>query len=164
LGINPRDLFSRTERENQFDSEGRLVPEEYVENPEKRNIQMSERELNAIVASNSDIAKRLAIDLSDDLASAKLLIPVDPDFPMLGGKTLRVSAGLEIAYRNELPVVILRGVSIMGVPIPNAWLGNLKNVDLVEQFGTDPGFWSSFSAGVDLIEIDDGQLRIKLRE
>ena len=164
LGINPRDLFSRTESENQFDSEGRLVPKEYVENPEKRNIQMSERELNAIVASNSDIAKRLAIDLSDDLASAKLLIPVDPDFPMLGGKTLRVNAGLEIAYRNELPVVILRGVSIMGVPIPNAWLGNLKNVDLVEQFGTDPGFWSSFSDGVDLIEIDDGQLHIKLRE
>ena len=135
LGINPRDLLPRAERKSQFDTQGRLVPEKYEENPEKRNIQMSERELNAIIASNSDIAKRLAIDLSDDLASAKLLIPVDPDFPMLGGRTLRVNAGLEIAYRDELPVVILRGISIMGVPIPNAWLGNLKNVDLVEQFG-----------------------------
>lgn len=164
LGINPRDLLPRAERKKQFDAEGRLVPEKYEENTEKRNIQMSERELNAVVASNPDLAKRLAIDLSDNLASAKLLIPVDPDFPMLGGKTLRVNAGLELAYRNEHPVVILRGISIMGVPIPNAWLGNLKNVDLVEQFGTDPGFWNSFSAGVDLIEIDDGQLHIKLRE
>ena len=52
----------------------------------------------------------------------------------------------------------------MGVPLPNAWLGNLKNVDLVEQFGNEPGFWHSFSAGVDLIEISDGQLRVRLKE
>ena len=66
--------------------------------------------------------------------------------------------------RDERPIVKLRGISIMGVPLPNAWLGNLKNVDLVEQFGGGPGFWQSFSAGVDLIEIDDGSLHIQLKE
>ena len=75
-----------------------------------------------------------------------------------------VNAGIELAYRDERPVVKLRGVSIMGVPVPNAWLGNLKNVDLVEQFGAGPGFWNSFAAGVDLIEVADGQLHIKLKE
>ena len=113
-----------------------------------------------MVASNPDLAKRFAIDLADNLASAKLLIPVDPDMPVMGGKTLRVNAGIELAYRDGKPVVKLRGVSIMGVPVPNAWLGNLKNIDLVEQFGADPGFWQSFSAGVGLIEIEDGQLHI----
>jgi hypothetical protein len=82
----------------------------------------------------------------------------------MGGRILRVNAGLELAYREEHPVVRLRGVSLMGVPLPNAWLGNLKNVDLVEQYGTGPGFWSAFSAGIDLIEIQEGQLHIKLRE
>ena len=107
---------------------------------------------------------RFAIDLSDNLASAKMLIPVDPDMPVMGGRTLRINAGLELAYRNNQPIVKLRGVSIMGVPLPNAWLGNMKNVDLVEQFGTDPGFWNSFSAGVDMIEIEEGQLHIQLKE
>lgn len=164
LGINPRDLLPNARREDEIDSEGRLVPEKYEENSEKRDIHISERELNAIVASNPELASRFAIDLSDNLASAKLLIPVDPDMPVMGGKTLRINAGIEMAYRDDRPVVKLRGISIMGVPVPKAWLGNLKNVDLVEQFGTEPGFWNSFSAGVGLIEIQDGQLHIKLKE
>ena len=61
-------------------------------------------------------------------------------------------------------MVILRGVSVMGIPVPNAWLGNLKNVDLVEQFGDGSGFWKRFADGVELIEIDDGKLHVKLKE
>lgn len=164
LGVNPRELLPSAKRVDAFDAEGRLVPEAYSEDPRKRDVKMSERELNALLASNPDLARRFAVDLADDLASAKLLIPVDPDMPMLGGRTLRVNAGVEVSYRDQQPVVILRGISLMGVPLPNAWLGNLKNVDLVEQFGGGPGFWSAFSDGVEMIEIADGQLHIKLQE
>lgn len=171
LGLNPFELLPNAVRvtgtknaEDAVDAEGRLQPQEYREDPQKRDIRMSEKELNAIIASNSDLAKRFAIDLSSNLASAKMLIPVDPDLPIMGGRILRVNAGLELAYANERPIVRLRGVSIMGVPLPNAWLGNLKNVDLVEQFGDDPGFWNAFSAGVSLIEIEDEQLHIILKE
>jgi hypothetical protein len=164
LGLNPRDLLPDAERGDSVDAEGRLVPEKYQEDPAQRDIRMSEKELNAIIASNPDLARRFAVDLSDNLASAKILIPVDQDFPVMGGRTLRVNAGLELAYRDDRPVVKLRGVSIMGVPVPNAWLGNLKNVDLVEQFSGDPGFWSAFAAGVALIEIEDGRLHVKLKE
>ena len=164
LGVNPRELLPNAPRENVVAPGGRLEPEKYEEDPARRDIRMNERELNAIVASNPDLASRFAIDLSDDLASAKLLIPVDPDMPVMGGRTLRVNAGVEIAFREDRPVVKLRGVSIMGVPIPNAWLGNLKNVDLIEEFGTDPGFWNSFAGGVKLIEIREGHLHIQLKE
>lgn len=168
LGLDPADLMPAAKRANEpadrFDADGRLQPERYTEDPDKREISLSERELNAMLASNADLAKRFAVDLSDSLASAKLLIPVDPDMPVMGGKTLRVNAGLELDYRNTKPVVILRGVSVMGVPIPNAWLGNLKNVDLVEQFGGNPGFWQNFSQGIELIEINDDALHIKLKE
>ena len=164
LGLSPRDLLPDAKREDAVDTEGRLVPEKYEENAENRDIRMNERELNAIIASNPELASRFAIDLSSNLASAKMLIPVDPDMPVMGGRTLRVNAGIEMAFRNDRPVVKLRGVSIMGVPVPNAWLGNLKNVDLVEQFGADEGFWNSFAAGIALIEIEDGHLHIQLRE
>jgi hypothetical protein len=167
LGLNPRDVLpdaKRPAQQDRLDADGRLVPERYEERDDNRQIDLSERELNAMLASNADLARRFAVDLSDSLASAKLLIPVDPDFPMFGGKTLRVNAGLELDYRNAQPVVVLRGVSVMGVPVPNAWLGNLKNVDLVDQFGGNPGFWRSFADGVELIEINDGALRIQLKE
>src|SRR5210317_2136395 len=96
-----------------------LRPERYTETDAKREIILTERELNALLAKNTDLARKLAIDLSEDLMSAKLLVPVDPDFPVLGGKTLRVTGGLEVAYDNDKPIVVLRGVSIMGVPVPN---------------------------------------------
>ena len=177
LGVDPESLLPDADRGEQAgnsagtiedsiqrDRDGNLIPEAYSEEGASRVIELSERELNAMLANNSDLAQRFAIDLSDSLASAKLLVPFEPDFPVLGGKTLRVNAGLELDYRNDQPVVILRGVSIMGVPIPNAWLGNLKNVDLVDQFGGGPGFWQSFSEGVEVIEIKDGNLHVELKE
>lgn len=164
LGLNPVDVLPDARRsEDRFDRNGRLIAEPYSEDPDRREVRLTEKELNALVASSPDLARRFAINLSDNLASAKLLIPVDPEFPILGGKTIRVTAGLELDYRNQSPVVVLRGVSVMGVPVPNAWLGNLKNVDLVQEFGGRPGFWRSFSQGIDRIAIEDGRLLIKLK-
>ncbi|WP_152207550.1 arginine N-succinyltransferase [Marinobacter changyiensis] len=141
-----------------------LEPEPYSEVGASREVRFNERELNAMLATNTDLAQKLAIDLSDDLVSAKWLVPLEEDFPVMGGKTVRINAGMEFAYRNGQPVVVLKGVSLMGVPIPNAWLGNLKNVDLIREFGGDSGFWQSFSDGVEHIQVRDGLLVIKLRE
>lgn len=144
--------------------EGRLEPQPYSETGAARTVSLSERELNALVARNSDMARRLAIDLSEDLLSVRLLVPVDEDFPFFSGKIIKLRAGVEVAFEQDKPVVKLRGVSVMGVPLPNAWLGGLKDVDLVDEFGRDPGFWQSFAAGVEAVQIGDGSLHIRLRE
>ena len=109
------------------------------------------------------MARKLVIDLSEDLASAKLLVPLDPELPFLGGKTLKVTAGMELRYSDRKPVAILRGVSLWGVPIPNEWLGGIKNIDLVREFGNDHGFWNKLAAGIEHIQIEDGNLTIKLK-
>ena len=141
-----------------------LRPQVYDETGAARTVSFSERELNAMVARNRDLARKMAVDLSDDLVSARILVPVDPDFPVLGGKTLRVAAGVEMAFRDAKPVVVLRGVSVMGIPIPNAWLGGLKNIDLVNEFGDQQGFWRQFAEGVDDIRVVEGQLQVSLKE
>jgi hypothetical protein len=141
-----------------------LSTEKYTESDADRKISLSERELNFMISQNSDLADRVSIDLSDDLISAHILVPLDPDFPIMGGKTLRVKAGLNLSYRDKNPVVIVKGITLMGVPVPNAWLGGIKNVDLISEFGDVDGFWKSFSAGVKNIEVADGQLNVELRE
>lgn len=155
LGINVQDV--RTDASP-------LEPEPYSETEANREVRFSEREVNAMLAKNTDLAQKLAIDISNDLVSAKLLLPMDDDFPMIGGKTLRVNAGVELAYRYNRPIVVLKGISIMGVPIPGAWLGDLKNVDLVKEYGGRRGFWKTFAAGVEYINVEDGQILIKLKE
>ena len=154
----------QNDKKNEHPKDDTLKPEKYSEEGLSRNIDFTERELNAIIAQNTDLAEKLAIDLAENMVSIKLLIPLDPDFPMLGGKTLKVKAGAELAYREARPVVVLKGVSIMGVPMPNAWLGGLKNIDLIKEFGADEGFWNTFSAGVDSISVAEGFLKIRLKE
>jgi len=140
-----------------------IEPEPYTEEGAEREIALTERELNALLARNTDLADRLAVDLSADLISARLLVPMDPDFPVLGGRTLNVRAGIEFAYRSGKPVVILKGVSVMGVPMPAAWLGGIKNIDLVREFGGEAGFWRSFAEGVEDVHVEDGRLIVRLR-
>jgi hypothetical protein len=141
-----------------------LEPEAYSEAGASRSITLSERELNGLLAKNTDMAKKMAIDLSENLMSAKLLIPVDEDFPIMGGQILKVRAGMELAYRDDRPIAILKGVSVMGVPIPNAWLGGMKNIDLIEYYGNEAGFWKAFADGVENIHIEDGNITMILKE
>ncbi len=142
---------------------GVLKPERYSEEGVSREVTFTEREINALIANNTDLASKVAIDLSHNLISARILVPIDPDMPVLGGKTLRMSAGLELSFKSRRPVVIVRGVSLWGVPLPNAWLGNIKNVDLIQAYG-DEGFWKAFAAGIDNISVEEGRLTVKLKE
>lgn len=150
--------------QDDFNSQGNLTPEAYSEKGASREITLSEREINGLLAKNTDLARKMALDLAHDLISLRLLLPVDQDFPFMGGKIIRAKAGAELAYREGRPVVILKGISLMGVPVPNAWLGGLKNIDLVQEFGGNQGFWKSFSDGVETIRVQEGQLYIKLKE
>ena len=151
-------------KEDEYEKDGSLKPEKYSEAGVSREINFTERELNAMVAKNTDLAEKLAIDLAENMVSIKLLIPLDPDFPMLGGRTLKIKAGAELAYLNQRPVIKLKGVSLMGVPMPNAWLGGIKNIDLVNEFGGDDGFWKTFGDGVKSISVVEGFLKIQLKE
>jgi len=162
--VGVRQPGGEVDQPGDTDARGCLKPERYSEEGARREVSFNERELNALLAKNTDLAKKLAIDLSDDLVSAKLLVPLEDDFPVLGGKTLRFNAGVEMAYASEKPIIVLKGVSVMGVPVPNAWLGGLKNIDLVGEFGADEGFWKSFSDGVENIQVEDGRIKIKLKE
>jgi hypothetical protein len=141
-----------------------LKPEAYSEESAKREIRFTEKELNALIANNPEVAQRVAIDLSDNLISVKLVIPMDEEIPVLGGKTLRLNLGVILGYENGRPVVALKGVSLGGIPIPNAWLGNLKNRNLVKEFGSEAGFWKLFSDGVADLKVQEGHIFIQLKE
>lgn len=144
--------------------EKRLMPEPYTEKGASREISITEKELNSLISKDEEAAKRVAIDLSEDLVSIALLIPVDEEIPILNGKTIRLNCGVTLRYEMEKPVVTIRGVSIGGVPLPSAWWGNIKNTDLVQKFGEEGGFWDIFSKGIENIKVRSDHLWIKLKE
>ncbi|MDC0357462.1 arginine N-succinyltransferase [Oligoflexia bacterium] len=141
-----------------------LKPEQYTEEGAKREIILTERELNALVAREPELAEHVAIDLAKDLLSLKIIVPLDEDILIIGGKTLRIKCGVKLGYKNDKPVVALQGVSLGGIPLPNAWLGDMKYKNLVEEFGEKGSFWDFVSRGVENITVGPDHIRIKLRE
>ncbi len=141
-----------------------LEPEAYSEAGARREISLTEKELNSLIANDPEVASRVAIDLSENLVSLKLVVPVDDDIIVFGGKTMRLNMGLILNYENDKLIVALRGISLGGIPIPNAWLGYIKNKNLVDEFGGEGGFWDLFSEGVKDLKVREGHLLINLKE
>ena len=141
-----------------------LEPVPYTENDANRQIQLSEREMNAVIATDSYMARRVAVDLADDLLSVQLVVPINHEMPIVGGKMLKLNFGLELSYTNGKPVVAMRGISLGGIPLPSAWWGDIKNTNLVEEFGGSGGLWDQFSKGIKDLKIQDGQLSVMLKE
>lgn len=144
--------------------DGALRPEPYVERPEDRVIYFSQRELNALIARNPELAHRVALHLSEGMLSATVLVTVPQDMPLFSGRTIRVATGLRLRHEQGGPVVVVEGVSVMGVPLPSAWLGGIKGKDLIALYGDQGGFWQAFSEGVRDLRIEQGRLRVELAE
>jgi hypothetical protein len=146
------------------ETSGPLRPEVYSERPEDRVIHFTQRELNAMIGRNPDLAERLVLHLSRDLLSATMLVTLPPDLPVFANQTVRIATGLRLRYEQGRPVVSIDGVSIMGVPLPAAWLGGIKGQDLVSLHGPGGGFWGTFAEGVRDLRIEEGRLRVELAE
>ncbi len=146
----------------QLESSAQPSERTYSEQGLSREIRFTEREINSLLS--PELSEKIVIAFDEDMISLRLLVPLDPDFPFMGGKTLRLRAGAELAYRQGRPVVILKGISLMGVPLPNAWLGGMKNVNLMEELDMNSGFWQSLAEGVEHMQVRRGELYIRLRE
>lgn len=141
-----------------------LEPVPYAETDANRHIQLTEREVNAVIATDSYMARRVAVDMADDLLSVQLVVPINHQMPLVGGKMLKLNFGLALSYLHGKPVVAMRGISLGGIPLPSAWWGDIKNTNLVEEFGGSGGLWDQFSKGVKDMKIQDGQLHVILKE
>ncbi len=140
-------------------------PERYDEKTLSRTIELSEREVNYLIAKDDPARKdTVAVDLANDLITVRLIVPTEEETPFIGGKTVRLKIGFTARFKDGKPEVSLRGASVGGIGIPNAWLGNLKEKNLIEEFGEDGGFWQNFSEGVESIEVRDGKIRVDLKE
>ncbi len=161
--LNESSLNSPTVVENISFVNERPDPEPYSEKNLKREIKLSEKELNSLIK-DPQLAKTIAVDLSDDLLSVKMLIPMDEEFPILGGKTIKLHFGTILAYRDDNLVVAMKGISLGGVPLPSAWWGGIKNQNLVEYFGGEKGFWNTLASGISDVKITEGEMYVKLKE
>ncbi|GHC48845.1 hypothetical protein AAFN60_13605 [Roseibacillus persicicus] len=132
---------------------------EYV--PGGKEIILTERELNGLLHENTNMGDQLKLELARDAVHARLSADIPEDFPIMAGKKLKGKARFVVKSETGAPALILDDLTIWGISLPNAWLGELKGQNLLGNVISSDG---GSLAGVEDISVSNGQLVIKLAE
>lgn len=125
-----------------------------------KEIVITERELNGLLAQNTDLGDKLSFTLATDEIHARLETDLDQDLPVLGGKKLKAKARFLVKTMEGRPSLVLDDLTVWGASLPNDWLGGMKGKDLLSEiFGGGGGV-----RGIEELRIERGQLVIRLAE
>ena len=132
---------------------------EYV--PGEKEIVLTERELNGLIHENTALGDKLKLELAKDAVHARISADIPDDFPVMAGKKLKGKARFVIKDESGTPALILEDLTIWGISLPNAWIGDLKGQNLLGNL-ISPG--KGNLAGVEEISVSNRTLVIKLAE
>ncbi len=132
--------------------------------PERPVLKLSERDINGFLAQNG-WGENVKVALTGGNIVANVLVPMDQDAVVLGGKTLRLKISLGARMGSDhRPILQLNDLSIGGIPLPNAWLGGIKGVNLLaSEMNADPAA-QNFASGVRGLKIDNGEISLELND
>lgn len=131
---------------------------------ERRTLVLSEKEINAFLE-RQGLGQQMKVDLESKAATVTALIPMNKEVPLVGGTTLRlkISVGAEKSGERTFAFKV-NDVSVGGIPLPNAWLGDIKGVNLLAgSVESDPAL-RRFLAGIGDFAIDSGSIRVLLND
>lgn len=136
------------------------APGEPQYQPGSKEILITERELNGLLAQNTDLGDKLKFTLATDEVHARLETDLDEGLPVVGGKRLKAKARFLVKTTEGRPSLVLDDLTVWGASLPNDWLGGMKGKDLLSEiFGGGGGL-----RGIDELRIERGQLVIRLAE
>lgn len=127
----------------------------------RKEIVLTERELNGLLNENTTLGESLRFELADGAVHARVEMDLDPDLPVAGGKRLKARARFLVGAGDGPPELVLDDVTVWGVSLPNDWLGGIKGMNL---FGEVFGTGGRGIPGVEELVIERGRLRVKLKE
>jgi len=128
----------------------------------KKEVVLTERELNGLLNEHTTLGQKLKLELATDAVHARYETDLDPDLPVVGGKKLKAKARFIIKTNEGVPSLVLDDLTLWGVSLPNEWLGQLKGKDILgEILGGGKG---GKVAGIEEMKVSSGELKIKLKE
>lgn len=100
--------------------------------PGGKELRLTERELNGLLNANTDLGQTVRIELDTDAINAYLAVPIPQDFPVGGGRTFRARGRFRLSLSaGQPPVAMLEDVTVLGLSLPQEWLGGVKGKNLL---------------------------------
>ncbi|NNC90825.1 MAG: hypothetical protein HKN82_20410 [Akkermansiaceae bacterium] len=137
-------------------------PGEEPYEPGDKTIILTQRELNGLLAMNG-LGDQVRITLGKDAVITRVNTTIPEDFPVMAGKKFKARARFFVKDDAGLPALILDDITVWGISLPNAWLGDLKGENLFEVIS--PTLHDNIiSRGIDDVRIGDGRIVIDLAD
>lgn len=142
---------------------GKITPAEPVTDPAKTLI-LSEREINGYLQEQG-LGEQFKVSIKNGVIAATALVPLDKDVPVLGGSTVRVKIAFNTKVDDQHHMAFsLADLTVGGISLPNAWLGNLKGLNLLANNNSDDEILKGFAAGIKDFQVRDGEVRVVLND
>ncbi|QTN34103.1 hypothetical protein HZ994_17850 [Akkermansiaceae bacterium] len=135
------------------------APDEPDYQPGSKEIVITERELNGLLAQNTDLGDKLKFTLATDEIHARIETDLDEGMPVVGGKKLKAKARFLVGDADGKPSLMLDDLTVWGASLPNDWLGGMKGKDLLAEL-----FGGGKISGIEELRIERGRLVIRLAE
>lgn len=144
---------------------------EQIQEPESRyqaggkSISFTERELNGLLNEHTGYGDRLKFEIDRDAINAYLVIDIPEDSAILAGKTIRMRGRLRAVFSNSDPQLLIEDITVYGISIPNAWLGEIKHRNLADDLFGKPGpEGQAVLRGIRDFKLNRGAIEIELAE
>lgn len=144
--------------EEEIKEAGQVLPIDEEDVFERKPVIITEREINAMIGHNTDFDDKVKVELRRDRIKVKVNFPVPHDAPFFGGKTFRFNLGAKVKIDDENLVVMVDSVALGGMPLPNAWIMDIKHQNLADEFFPDEESKTMFMAGIEKLEVNDGEI------
>lgn len=145
-----------------FSGEPAAVP---VTDLDKRTLVVTEKEVNAWLAKN-DLGENVQVRFKNGKITGSIILELPQDFPMLAGQKIKAGLAL-VAHLNESGrslALLVDDITVGGMPLPNAWVGEMKGKNLVDESARVDPAMEQFFKGIRQFEIQDGLAVVKLNE
>jgi hypothetical protein len=132
--------------------------------PGSKVLKITERELNGLLNSNTDLGKTMSLELARDAVNAYVTVPIPSDFPIGGGRTFRARARFALSLGNGgAPYATIRDVTVFGLSLPKDWLAGLTGQNLLENIAGDRD-GSPILRGFKSLRVEPGVLILELAD
>ncbi len=136
--------------------------EEPVYERGSKEIIFTERELNGLLHTNTELGDKLKLTLVTDAVHARMETDLDQDLPLVGGRRLKAKARFFVGDVAGRPSLVLDDLTVWGASMPNDWLGGMKGKDLLADI-LNPSSGTGIG-GIESLRIERGRLVIRLAE
>ena len=121
--------------------------------------------VNAWLAKN-ELGENVQVRFKNGKITGAIILELPDDFPVLAGQKIKASLAL-VAHLNDASrdlALLVDDVTVGGMPLPNAWVGDIKGLNLVDETAHKDPAMEKFLKGIRQFEIQDGLAVVKLNE